>query len=150
MKWKRLNRFTRASDYLYQVKVSFIILKHIFLRWNSSYFSSKYLNWNMSPPTKILKIFLPEDGLCKEIYIYIYIHTWQANPASSRKILCFCLNVKSSLQNQTVAKPRLCECHSDACYILTVYSFFMHVKFCQIHLKEMLHFRSSYLQPTVK
>lgn len=48
--------------------------KYIFPRLYSSYFSTKYLNCNVSPPTKILQIFclrMAFATLCISLYSYL-------------------------------------------------------------------------------
>lgn len=102
---------------------------NIFLRWYSSYFSS------VSQLEHVTSNHNSTGTFTWGQFLKRYICTWQAMPAPFRNILSFFLNVKRSPQNPTVAKPRLCECHSDACYIHTLCVLFMHVKFCQVHLK---------------
>lgn len=64
--------FKPSEGHVHIIETFTIRPKYIFLRWCSSYFFSKYLNCNMSPPTKILQNFLPEDGLCYDINISLY------------------------------------------------------------------------------
>lgn len=98
-----------AEGLVHIIEVFTVKRKCIFLKWYSSYFSSKSLNCNLSPPTTILQTFSPEDGLCKDIYSYL-----ASNPNSFQKdcqLLFKC--------QKKPTKPNYCQTHT-VCVNVTV------------------------------